>query len=279
VLVLLTRTLAPLLPLVTEEVHMGLTGERSVHLADWPSADTIPTDRGLVETMDLARDVCNATLRLRKAHQRRVRQPLASLQVAVPGADRLAAFADLISDEVNVKAISLTDDVASVAHFDLQVVPAALGPRLGGQTQQVIKAVKSGDWQRTDAGVVAGGFALQEGEYSLKLVVSGDGASAPLSTGSGVVVLDTAITPELEAEGVTRDLVRLVQQARRDAGLAVSDRIVLTLGLPESARRQVVAFQHLLMEATLATSVVWASGEPTAELDGEPIFIAVRVAD
>jgi len=69
-----------------------------------------------------------------------------------------------------------------------------------------------------------------------------------------------------------------VQQARRDAGFAVSDRIVLTLGVPESLRRQVTAFQHLLVDATLATSLVWAAGEPTAELDGEPVHIAVMVA-
>jgi isoleucyl-tRNA synthetase len=278
VLVVLSRALAPLLPLVTEEVHTGLTGERSVHLTDWPSADGIPADRELVESMDLARDVCNATLRVRKAHQRRVRQPLASLSVAVAGADRLAPFLDLLADEVNVKSVSLTDDVAAVASFDLQVVPAAVGPRLGGQTQQVIKAVKSGDWQRTDDGVVAGGIPLLEGEYSLKLVVQGDGASAPLSSVNGVVVLDTEITPELEAEGVTRDLVRLVQQARRDAGLMVSDRIDLILGVPESVRRQVTAFQRLLTDATLATSLSWGSGEPNAELDGEPVHISVAVA-
>ena len=278
VLVVLCRALAPLLPLLVEEVHSGLTGERSVHLTDWPAASDIPADTELVATMDLARDVCNATLRLRKAHQRRVRQPLGSVQVAVPGADRLAPFAELLADEVNVKSVSLTDDVAAVASFDLQVVPATLGPRLGGQTQPVIKAVKSGDWQRTDAGVVAGGIALHEGEYSLKLVVVGDGASAPLSSGNGVVVLDTTVTPELEAEGVTRDLIRLVQQARRDAGLQVSDRIELTLGVPESVRRQVTAFQHLLTDATLATSLAWGSGEPNAELDGEPVHIAVVVA-
>jgi isoleucyl-tRNA synthetase len=277
VLVLLTRVLAPLLPLVTEEIHTGLTGERSVHLTDWPMLDTIPADGALVESMDLARDVCNATLRLRKAHQRRVRQPLASLEVAVAGAERLAPFVDLMADEVNVKSVSLTDDVAAVATFDLQVVPATVGPRLGGQTQQVIKAVKSGDWQRTDDGVVAGGVALLEGEYTLKLMVQGDGASAPLSSCNGVVVLDTEITPELEAEGVTRDLVRLVQQARREAGLQVSDRITLTLGVPESIRRQVTPFQHLLTEATLATSVEWGAAEPNAELDGEPVHISVAV--
>ena len=278
VLSLLCRALAPLLPLTTEAVYRALTGERSVHLTDWPSADSVPSDAVLVESMDLARDVCSSTLRLRKAHQRRVRQPLASLQVAVPGADRLAQFSDLIADEVNVKSLQFTDDVASVASYDLQVVPSALGPRLGSQVQQVIKAVKTGDWQRTDEGVVAGGVPLLDGEFALKMVVQGDGASTPLSNGAGVVVLDTELTPELEAEGVTRDLVRLVQQARRDAGLQVSDRISLTLGVPESVRRQVVAFQHLLTDATLATSLAWAAGEPTADLDGEPVHIAVAVA-
>ncbi len=145
--------------------------------------------------MDLARDVCNAALRLRKANQCRVRQPLADLMVAVPGADRLTPFADLIADEVNVKAVRLTDSVAAVASYDLQVVPAVLGPRLGDQTQNVIKAVKSGDWQRTAEGVVAGGVLLVEGEYSLKLVVRGDSVSTPLSSGEGVVVLDTTLTP------------------------------------------------------------------------------------
>lgn len=194
------------------------------------------------------------------------------------GADRLAPFAELLADEVNVKSVALTDDVASVASFDLQVVPAAVGPRLGGQTQAVIRAVKAGDWQRFDDGVVAGGVPLMEGEYNLKLVVQGDGASAPLSSVNGVVVLDIDTTPELEAEGVTRDLIRLVQQARRDAGLQVSDRIALTLGVPESVRRQVSAFQHLLTDATLATSLAWAAGEPNAELDDEPVHIGVAVA-
>jgi len=288
VLSLLCRALAPLLPLTTEAVYQPLTGERSVHLTDWPLAESLPADPALVEAMDLARDVCSSTLRLRKSNQLRVRQPLATLQVAVAGADRLAPFRDLIADEVNVKAVDLTDDVASVATFDLQVVPAGLGPRLGDKTQHVIKAVKTGDWRHTVAAdgahsVVAGGIDLLEGEYALKLVVQGDGASTPMSTNGGVVVLDTELTAELTAEGVTRDLIRLVQQARRDAGLQVSDRIALTLGVPESVRRQVVAFQYLLTGATLATSLTWGTGESTyvtaADLDGDPIHIGVQVAN
>ncbi|MBU6316579.1 MAG: isoleucine--tRNA ligase, partial [Acidobacteria bacterium] len=278
VLVLLTRSLAPLLPLVTEQIHGGLTDGASVHLQDWPAAADVPADPALVQAMDLARDVCNAALSLRKSGDLRVRLPLASLQVAVPGSQRLQAFADLIADEVNVKRIDLTDDVAAVASFDLQVVPAALGPRLGGQTQQVIRAVKSGDWQQTGDGVVAGGITLLESEYTLRLVAKGDGASTPLSGGDGVVALDTQVTPQLEAEGVTRDLIRVVQKARRDADLQVSDRIALTLGVPESIRRQVSAHLGLLTEATLAVAVDWSGGDANAELDGEPVHVSVAVA-
>ena len=279
VLSVLCRVAAPLLPLTTEAVYRGLTGERSVHLTDFPDADSLPADAGLVDTMDLARDVCSSTLRVRKAHQRRVRLPLASVTVAVPGAERLVAFIGLIADEVNVKHVSLTDDVASVATHELQVIPAVVGPRLGAATQQVIKAVKAGDWHREGDDVVAGGIALHPGEFQLKLVVAGGGASTSLSGGTGVIVLDTEVTPELEAEGVARDLVRLVQQARREAGLQVSDRIALSLGVPESVRRQLSAHQRFLANETLATSVSFdAIGESNAELDGEAVVITVARA-
>ncbi|MEN9506983.1 MAG: isoleucyl-tRNA synthetase [Actinomycetota bacterium] len=275
VLTVVCRAAAPLLPLTTESVYRGLTGERSVHLAEWPVAESLPADPELVATMDLARDVCSATLRVRKAHQRRVRLPLPSVTVAVPGADRLTGFVGLIADEVNVKRVVLTDDVAAVATYELQVIPAVVGPRLGGETQAVIRAVKAGDWLERDGMVVAGGVELQPGEYQLRLVVAGDGASTSLGGNAGVVVLDTEVTPELEAEGVARDLVRLIQQARRDAGLAVSDRIELTLGVPESIRRQLAAHQQFVADETLAVSLTFGSGEPNAELDGEPVSIAV----
>jgi isoleucyl-tRNA synthetase len=281
VLAVLCRVAAPLLPLTAEAVYRQLTGERSVHLTDWPDAGTLPADPQLVATMDLTRDVCTATLRVRKAHQRRVRLPLATLTVAVPGADRLAGFTGLIADEVNVKQVVLTDDVASVARFELQVVPAALGPRLGGNTQAVIKAVKAGDWHQDGDVVTAGQYELQPGEYQLKLVVAGDGASTSLAGGAGVVMLDIVTTPQLEAEGVTRDLVRLVQQARREAGLAVSDRIQLVVGAPESVRAQVTSNQQMLADETLAVAVSLediGTMTPNCELDGQPVSIEVRLA-
>jgi isoleucyl-tRNA synthetase len=109
----------------------------------------------------------------------------------------------------------------------------------------------------------------------LKLVVVGDGASTALPGGDGVVVLDTEVTAELEAEGVARDVVRLVQQARREAGLAVSDRIELVLGVPESVRRRLVAHEAFVAQETLAERIVFGVGEPNAELDGEPVHVGV----
>jgi isoleucyl-tRNA synthetase len=279
VLEVLCRVAAPLLPLTTEAVYRDLTGERSVHLTDWPDAASLPADPGLVEAMDRVRNVCSAALSLRKAHGRRVRLPLAELVVATDDTEALAPFVDLIANEVNVKSVVLSADVGAVATEELQVVPAALGPRLGSRTQEVIRAVKAGDWQVDGDRVVAGGISLQPGEFNLRLVAAGDAPSAPLERGAGVVVLDVEVTPELEAEGLARDLVRLVQQARRDAGLAVSDRISLTLGVPEELRRVVEPHAAFIAAETLATSLTWGlPGEPTTELDGTPVSIQIARA-
>ena len=229
VLEVVSRVAAPLLPFVAEELYSGLhqgDPERvSVHLTDWPRADELPADDELLASMDQVRDVCSATLSVRKEHGRRVRQPLATLTVATPHADALRPFAEIIADEVNVRDVVLTDDLSAVAGQRLQVIPATIGPRLGRHTQQVIQAVKAGDWRLDGEEVVAGGHRLQPGEFTLTMVADDDRASTTVAGGTGVIVLDVDLTPELEHEGRARDVIRLVQQARRDADLAVTDRI------------------------------------------------------
>ncbi|MFD0820010.1 isoleucine--tRNA ligase, partial [Micromonospora zhanjiangensis] len=216
------RVVAPLAPLTVEEIWRGLTGERSVHLTDWPEAAEFPADHDLVAAMDATREVCSVALSLRKAKGLRVRLPLARLVVASPAAGQLRPFTDLVADEVNVKRVEFTDQLADYCQQVLTVVPRALGPRVGKQVQQVIKAVKAGDWELVDGAPVAAGVTLAEGEYELKLVAADAEHSAPLPGGEGVVVLDTTVTPELAAEGLARDVVRVVQQARRAADLDVS---------------------------------------------------------
>jgi isoleucyl-tRNA synthetase len=258
------RAAAPLLPLTTEAIWRGLTGELSVHLARWPEVGDWPEDAELTAAMDLVRAVCSTALGIRKARGLRVRLPLASLTVAHPDAKSLAPFTDLISDEVNVKAVELTDD-ASLGRFELVVNPRLLGPRLGAKVQEVIRAVKAGAWAQSGEGVTAAGVALQPGEYELRLAVADPASASALPGNTGLVTLDTTVTPELAAEGTARDVVRIVQQARKDAGLDVSDRIRLTIGADGQVGDAVRAHVSFLSAETLAVSLdVRPLGEVTA---------------
>jgi isoleucyl-tRNA synthetase len=267
----LARVAAPLLPFVSEAIYGGLHGGSagSVHLTDWPERDELPADDELVATMDLVRRVCSTTLSVRKAHQRRVRLPLPSLTIASPDAERLVDFLDVIRDEVNVREVVLLDDVASIATERLKLVPAKLGPRLGSTVQQVITAHKAGDWTVDDERVVVGGHELRSDEYILELVADDDRASADLGAGAGVIALDIDVTPELEVEGRARDLIRLIQQARRAAGLDVSDRISLSVDASAEWIEALDAHRDLVAGETLATSV---SGHVDVGTGGEPVI-------
>ena len=280
VMTVLCRLAAPLLPLVTENVYRGLTGERSVHLTDWPRVDEVPADDALVTTMDRVRDVCSTTLSLRKAKSRRVRLPLASITVAAPNATALEEFSSIITDEVNARLVTFSSDVAGVAREELQVIPAALGPRLGPNTQKVIGAVKRGEWEKTSTGVRAGGVDLEPHEDALKLVAdtsgNDDAASAALGDGNGVVIVDLSLNDDLLAEGTARDIVRAVQQARRDAALDVSDRISLTLGLDDSTAARIKSYLDYVAGETLATTLVIDASLPRT-IDAEDVTIGVAL--
>lgn len=268
-LVCLCRVSAPLLPLISEHVHGGLTGGASVHLLDWPEAGAFPVDEDLSRGMALVRDACSTLLSLRKSEGLRVRLPLASATVATPDVDLVRPHLAIIRDELNVKEIVLTDDVAAHGRRELVLNPKALGPRLGGATQEVIVAHKRGDWEETGDGVRVGSHDLVSGEFDFRLVSDSDGAAATLPRDGGIVVLDTAVTPELELEGVARDLIRRVQQERRDAGLDVSDRIRLTVGGPADVLEALEVHRDLVAGETLALEVLpgGAAGETSVSVE------------
>jgi isoleucyl-tRNA synthetase len=274
------RLAAPLLPLITETIWRGLTGQRSVHLTDWPEAAALPADPDLVAAMDRVRQVVSAALSVRKARNLRVRQPLGQLVVAAPDAAALAPFTALIRDEVNVKEVTLTEDVRSYGRFELAVNARVCGPRLGGDTQKVIRAAKAGQWERdADGTVTAAGIVLLDGEYTERLVATDPTATAALPAGSGLVVLDTRITPELAAEGIARDVVRVAQQARRQAGLAVTDRVALTIDAPEEVQRAVREHEQFIAGEVLARRVSYAAvpdGFAGTVADGVAVRLAVE---
>ncbi|HEX9260552.1 MAG TPA: class I tRNA ligase family protein, partial [Acidimicrobiales bacterium] len=273
----LCRVAAPLLPLLTEEIYRGLTGARSVHLKDWPDAATLPADADLVTSMDEVRDVVSSALSVRKARHLRVRLPLRSLTVAVPDSARLAPFTDIIRDEVNVKEVLLTDDVLTWATEQVQLLPAVFGKRLGAATQAVIRAHKAGDITHVDGQLVCGGVALEPGEYTARLVPHEPDRAGMVAGDTGVVVLDTVVTPELEAEGLARDVVRLVQQARRDAGLDVSDRIRLRLAGDGGALAALATHKGFVASETLAidVEVVLLEGDGAEVGDGSRVAVSV----
>ena len=256
VLEALTRVTAPLLPMLSEVIWRGLTGERSVHLADFPAADDFPADNDLVTAMDSMRGVCSATNSIRKAHKLRNRLPLPKLTVAMADSQQLATFADIIRSEVNVKGLSLTDDVDSIGTFEVVVNAKIAGPRLGKDVQKAIKAVKAGNYERTDHGtVIADGVELQPDEFTERLVAADPTATAQIDGVDGLVLLDTHVTEELEAEGWAADVIRGLQDARKLMDLEVSDRITVTLGVPAEKEQWALRHADTIAGEVLATSL------------------------
>lgn len=262
VLEALTRVTAPLLPMLSEVIWRGLTGERSVHLADFPAADDFPADNDLVTAMDSMRGVCSATNSIRKAHKLRNRLPLPKLTVAMANSQQLATFADIIRSEVNVKELSLTDDVDSIGTFEVVVNAKIAGPRLGKDVQKAIKAVKAGNYERTDhSTVIADGVELQPDEFTERLVAADPTATAQIDGVDGLVLLDTHVTEELEAEGWAADVIRGLQDARKLMELEVSDRITVTLGVPADKEQWALRHADTIAGEVLATSLDIIVGE------------------
>ena len=166
----------------------------------------------------------------------------------------------------------------------LTVNPRVAGPRLGARVQQVIRAAKTGSWERDGDAVVVGGVALQAGEYELRLLPKDETTSRALPDDDAIVVLDVTLTPELEGEGLARDVVRLVQEARKGAGLEVRDRIHLRLEVPASARPAIEANLAVIAREVLAVDVAVVDdagpGAVEAELAGHGVVrIALRRAE
>ncbi|WP_341578877.1 isoleucine--tRNA ligase [Microbacterium schleiferi] len=267
VLETLTRVAAPLIPLVAERVWQGLTGGRSVHLQDWPDAASFAPATDIRTAMDAVREVSSVANALRKKEGKRVRLPLSRLTVAVADAASLGQFEGILRDELNVKSVELVELTEGLAESygisqRLAVNARAAGPRLGKQVQHVIAGAKVGLWSEQDGVIVVDGIALEPGEYELTLEAGGvaEGTAIALLGGGGFVLLDTTTTPELEAEGLARDVIRAVQDTRKAAGFDVSDRIRLEVEFESESD---------------ATAVV--AGFDAADVAGETLAVAYAI--
>ncbi|HKG56340.1 MAG TPA: DUF5915 domain-containing protein, partial [Candidatus Limnocylindrales bacterium] len=286
-LVATSRIVAPILPFLSETMYLNLVSRvdaaapDSVHLTPWPREELGLPNARLEAAMATARRAVDLARTLRGTSGLRVRQPLARMWIALPGGD-LAERDDLlalVADEVNVKTVELIGDESALVDRRVRPLLPRIGKRLGNAIPGVMAAAREGAFEiHADGSVTLAGETLARDEVEI-LATPRPGTAVAHDEGL-VVVIDTTVTPELRAEGDARELQRAIQDLRKDAGLALDDRIDLWLaGVPSD----VAAHAAAIAAETLAESVELngpADGEATARgsvaLDGGTVAIALR---
>jgi isoleucyl-tRNA synthetase len=288
-LVTTTKLLAPFTPFVADEIYGNLDGgEDSVHLCDWPQP--APRDLGLEVSMATARETVRLGLAARGQAKVKVRQPLREAVVVAAGAEREAIerLADVVRDELNVETVRFVEDADELGSYELKPNYRTLGPRFGKGMPQVASAVAALDAAHVTAalregrpvGITIDGVTHDLGPDDLQIAMQPLEGYQLEREGSHAVALDLALDDELRRRGLAREIVHAVQNARKGAGLAVEDRIALTLGgdaeLLDAAREH----ETFIAAEALALSVAYdgdGAGEP-ATIEGRELRIAVSKA-
>ncbi|ABV75226.1 isoleucyl-tRNA synthetase [Rickettsia akari str. Hartford] len=212
----------------TPSVHHN--DQISVHLCNYPTLSDFEINHELVATMDNVLDICSNSLFIRSTKNIRVRQPLASITIISKHNNDLKAFENLIKDEINVKSVIYCDDLENYASKKLSINFPMLGKRLPAKMKEIIAASKKGDWKAIAGGLTICGETLNNEEYKLILEpYSHIKGAASFENNSSLLILDLELTAELIEEGYARDIVRFIQQARKDAGFSITDRILIEI--------------------------------------------------
>jgi isoleucyl-tRNA synthetase len=285
-LVALARTVAPILPFVSDAMYDNLVAAvdpaapDSVHLTAWPAPELAPfRDEALEEAMAVARRAVDLTRTLRGQAGLKMRQPLATLWLALPGR-RLAemdTLLDLVAAEANVKRVELIGDESDLVDRGVKVLLPKVGRRLGAKIPQLMAAAREGAFEiHPDGSVTLAGETLAADEVEVQATPR-PGTAVAHDDGL-VAIIDTAITPELRAEGDARELTRAVQDLRKEAELDLDDRIVLWVdGLGADVEPHLAS----VAQETLADEVrreAPPAGVPAApvRLEGGEVRIALR---
>ena len=289
-LVTVSQLLAPFCPFVADEMYENLDGtEPSVHLTDWPAAAA--PDPGLEAAMAVVRETVRMGLAARGQAKLRIRQPLRAAVIVATGREREAIerLADLVRDELNVRELRFVSEADELGRVELKPNYRTLGPRFGKQMPMVAAAVAGLEPARAAATLREGGVvAIDVGGTEHPLAPEDVLVSMqPIEgyqverEGSHAVALELELDESLLVEGRARDIVRAVQNARQNAGLEVTDRILLTLDgdalLLDAAR----AHEPYIANETLATQVAYADLDGSVEpvsIDGRSLKIAVSAS-
>ncbi len=256
VLVTMARCLAPFLPMLAEEMFLALTGGGSVHLEAWPDPLAIPTDAEVERRMDMAREIASLGRALREEAGLRVRLPLPAVRVHCDDAGLLDGVDELVMDELNVKRCDHVADPADLGERRLSVHLKKIGPVFGKKTKDLVAAANAGKWTlAADGSAEVGGEVLSPDLFELKVQGKHGEAVAVGLSGKLLVALDAAVTPELEREGLARDLIRVIQEARKEADLEITARIRLRVALPPEAAAAVREHSDRILAETLGVSL------------------------
>ena len=295
VLVRLTGLLAPFVPFVTEVMYQNLVrsvsrqAPESVHHTAWPMCDRSAIDEKLIEQMTLARRVASLGLSARTGSNLKVRQPLSRVLVYAEKMRMSEEMIAIVLEELNVKAFEWVDNPDQLVTYRILPDNKLLGPKFGAKLPQLRAALEA-----MDPAVVA--RSVREG---LPVTIQVDGASIDLSPAEILVksnpaeglavaadklitvALDTVITPELRAEGLAREIVRQMQEMRKNAGFEIADRITLFYKADGALEEVMRSWAAYIGAETLATEMI--AEIPPADayiekpiIDGESVIFGVR---
>jgi isoleucyl-tRNA synthetase len=289
-LVAVARMLAPVVPFASDWLHRALTGD-SVHLADFPVADGGWDDPALDRAMDGVRRLASLGRSAREAGSRRVRQPLATMRVAVAkGVDnpRFRELLPLLAQEVNVKRIEVVSSDADLVRLKAKANFRSLGKRFGKRTPVVAEriATLSPDQLRQLEGGTAVTMVEPEGTIEVlpeDVVVEREVAIDWLvqSEGPFVVALDPTLTPDLVRDGLAREIVSRVQRLRKDAGYEYTTRIALAIGgdpvVLDAAHQaaSLIQGETLARELRVGQDLGWTEARDEARIDEHQVTLAV----
>jgi isoleucyl-tRNA synthetase len=300
VLVTLAKLFAPIMPFLTESMYRNLVDgpeDRSVHLCEFPQADEALLDAELSEDMDALLHVKAVGSAARNTVKLKVRQPLAEMKVQ-PANDRerraVERFAHLLTDELNIKKVVLHDSAKGpLLRLDIKPNPKGLAPKVGPKLKEVQAALAAlsaaekdtlaGQLQKGEAVDFAwpgGTVTLETADVFIAVAVPDHWAGA--ADGGTQVAIDTRVTEELKREGQAREVVRQVNEARKQANLNIEDRIALHLATESAALRQAIdAHRDYIGGETLVKE--WADKpldraayKTEVKVDGEVLKIELR---
>jgi len=268
------QLLAPFCPFISEAIYLNLVTEEhgSVHFSDWPATVEITAeDHKILDLMDNTRTVVRLGLKLRAESKIRVRLPLTSVTFALPPSNTAGVLKDLITEELNVKqVIDVVDSSELCTRFAL-VDARAVGPRLGAKVQQLIREGKAGNFEEKNGKVVILGEELSPGEA--QIVYQGKEGKKCVAEQGIVVDLDTTVTDALKLEGLARELVHVIQNKRKEAGLEFTDTITLSL---TGADDILAAHKELVLEETRAAEGENDGKPEQVEIDGRTVTISFK---